>query len=97
MADPALTGARVLAALSAGRQRAIAAKRLQAASIARAVLGELNKDIIAGHPVRGRAGRITRRLGRHGVFLTERHVLRILDRLSSVSDSSAYDHTIASE
>jgi hypothetical protein len=97
MAAEPLTVERLLANLDDGRQRAIAAARLQGARSARAVLGELNKDILAGHPVRGRAGRITRRLRRHGVFLTERHVLRILDTLSSVSDSSAYDHTIASE
>lgn len=89
MAAEPLTVERVRANLADGRQLAIADARLKGARSARAVLGELNKDILRGHPPRGRAGRITRRLRTHGVSLTERQVLRILDRLASVSDSSA--------
>jgi DNA-binding MarR family transcriptional regulator len=80
--DPVTTGARVLAALEAGRearQRALTEAR---APIIRAVRRELDHDIIAGKPPRGRASRIARRLQLH-----PKRVKRILDSLFSVSNS----------
>ena len=87
-ADPATVGARVLAALERGRERAIAAARERGAVTARAVRRELDIDVLAGHPVRGRAGRIARRLRRQGVTLSERATRTILERLSIASDST---------
>lgn len=47
----------------------------------------LDHDLLAGHKPRGRAGRIARRLRRDGFRLSVRGVAKILERLSSGSDS----------
>ncbi len=83
MTDPYATGRRVLEALAEGRRIAIQQRKAQAADNERLVRLELDRDILAGHPERGRPGRISRRLrGRIG----ERGVRKILERLSSGSD-----------
>jgi hypothetical protein len=84
--DPTATGLRVLAALEEGRRLAIEAKRQRAARVRLLVLAASRRDEQRGHPSRGRAGRISRDL--HGV-VTRRHVQRILDTLSCVSNSRA--------
>jgi hypothetical protein len=84
-ADPAAVGVRVLAALEAGRREGIARAQARAAALAVAVRRELDSDILAGHAERGRAGRISRRLAREGVTVTERGARKILERLSSRS------------
>ena len=73
----------VLAGLAKGRQRAIARAKARAAETQLLVIIAANADRDAGRPLRGRAGRIRRKL--HDA-ISERHVKRILDRLSSVSD-----------
>ena len=80
-----LVGQKVLAGLSKGRQRAIAQAKERAAFHVAHVAIHANADVAAGKPERGRAGRIARRLGG---TLSERHVKRILDGLSSMSDSA---------
>lgn len=93
--DPAIIGRRVLVALEAGRQRAIAEARARSATLARQVRRLMDDDALAGHSPRGRAGRIARRLRRAGVTVTERHVRRILsDTLSSESGSPTQDAVI---
>lgn len=104
MTEPADLGRRVLAGLAKGRQRAIELARERARRNERLVLEALNHDILAGHPERGRAGRIHRRLTRQfshspdGVpghapngeppSISLRTVRNILARLASVADSS---------
>jgi len=80
-------GRRVLAALNKGRARAIRRAQERAGALAGLVLDLAHSDVLAGRPARGRAGRIARKLG--GV--SERHVKRILDGFSSVSDSSCFN------
>jgi hypothetical protein len=87
-ADPATVGEIVLANLARGRERAIEQARERGANTERAIRRELDIDILNHGDARGRAGRITRRLARYGLRLSERHVKRILDVLSSASDSS---------
>jgi hypothetical protein len=84
MADAAAVGARVLAGLERGRQRAIAQRKAAAAPRERAVRRELDLDVLAGHPERGRAARIARVLR-----LDRRAVARVLARLQSGALSSA--------
>lgn len=72
-------GARILAGLARGRQIAIQRAKDTASRNIALILPLVNADIAAGHPLRGRAGRICRKL-KGG--LTERGVKRILDRLS---------------
>ena len=86
-ADPATVGERVLAGLAKGRRRAIEDAQARGAITRRAVRRALDVDVLEGRSERGRAGRIARRLRRQGVGISERHVRRILDTLSSVSDS----------
>ena len=88
-ADPATVGVVVLANLARGRERAVAAARERGAITARAVRRALDVDVLEGRGERGRAGRIARRLQRGGVTISERGVRKILERLSSGSDSSA--------
>lgn len=80
----ALVGDKVLAALENGRHRAIVRAREMGAANALQVMALAVTDAQSGRSPRGRAGRIARKLGG---LLTERSVKRILDRLSSVSDS----------
>jgi hypothetical protein len=85
MTDPLATGQRVLAALDRGRALAIAAARERGEAHTLEVRRLLDLDILAGRSAWGRAGRIARRMGGR---IKERSVRRILDKLSSVSDSS---------
>lgn len=85
--DAAALGQKVLVGLTKGRQLAIQRSRKVGADNAYKVVILANLDMNAGSPQRGRAGRIARNLGG---LLTERSVKRILDRLSSVSDSSRH-------
>lgn len=81
-----------------GRARAIAAQREKGAATARAVRRELDLDILAGNPARGRAGRIAPRLRPAGVKISARQVQRILDALSCASSSCGHDEaTIATQ
>ena len=82
---PESIGRKVLAGLFKGRQRAIEQAKERAAFHVAKVVIHANADVAARKPERGRAGRISRRLGG---MLSERQVKRILDRLSSVSDSA---------
>lgn len=84
MSDPAQVGRAVLAAFTKGREIAIERARARAAPAERAVRELLDTDILAGHPPRGRAERISRRL--HGT-VSRRTVQRILARLYSVANS----------
>ena len=95
VSDAAATGTKVLAALEAGRARAIDQAKAQAAQNQRAVREALDVDIIAGNPERGRAGRIARVVRVHGYQVTRRTVQRILDKLSSVSSSACSDASAA--
>lgn len=81
----AVVGRKVLAGLDKGRHRAIAQAKERAAFHVAKVVIHSNADFASGKPERGRAGRIARKLGG---MLSERQVKRILDRLSSVSDSA---------
>lgn len=103
LAEEAALGHRVLKALTKGRRRAIEAAQARARSNERLVVEALNYDILAGHPARGRAGRIHRRIVRqfspNGVpglggelpvaRISLRTVRNILARLASVADSFA--------
>ena len=82
-------GRRVLAGLARGRQRAITQAQARSAqwTVQITYLALADRDV--GRAARGRACRIRRKLGG---ALSERQVKRILDRLSSVSDSRAYSH-----
>lgn len=87
-ADPAIVGQRVLAALAAGRQRAIDRARERGAITATLVRRALDVDILEGRPPWGRAGRISRSLRRRGVVVSDRRVREILlALLSSPADS----------
>ena len=79
----ALTGAKVLDALDKGRALAIRQNQARSAQHLATVVVLFNADRQQGRPARGQAGRIARKLGG---LLSERHVKRILDRLSRVSD-----------
>jgi hypothetical protein len=79
--DNAALGARVRAALDAGRARAHEFQRERTDALAAAVRLLAERDIEARRPARGRAARIART----GVA-SERHVRRILDTLSNVSE-----------
>lgn len=79
-------GERVLLGLAKGRARAIAQAKARGAARLAMIVVLANEDLQRGRPSRGRASRIARKL--HGL-LSERHVKRILDRLSSVSDPEA--------
>ena len=79
----ALTGAKVLDALDKGRALAIRQNQARSAQHLATVVILFNADRQQGRPARGQAGRIARKLGG---LLSERHVKRILDRLSRVSD-----------
>lgn len=84
--DPAVTGRRVLAALDAGRQRAIDRARSLAAPTEHRVRIELDKDILRDLPERGRASRIARTLR-----MKPGTVAKILIRLSSRRNSLAFN------
>jgi hypothetical protein len=84
MPDALSTGAKVLASLDLGRARAIAKAKAAAAPNELEVRRLLDLDINAGHGVRGRAGRIARRMRKP---LTPKGVQKILERLSSGSVS----------
>jgi hypothetical protein len=95
LADPAVTGRAVLAALDAGRTRAIEAKKAEAVNHARLVRRLLDVDILAGHGQRGRAERISAHLpkrqdcnGNMKPLVCARTVRNILARLFSDSDST---------
>jgi hypothetical protein len=81
----------VIAALNQGRQKAIARAKAAAAEHQVLVMRADLLDRSLGTGSRGRAGRITRRLRRNGIEISERHVKRILDTLVSVSDSPSHD------
>ena len=83
-----LTGERVLAGLDKGRSKAIAQAQERAAQKTMLVVIAANADRDAGWPSRGLAGRISRKLGG---AISERHCKRILDALSSVSETSRQD------
>jgi hypothetical protein len=85
MPDPAALGERVLAILDAGRAAAHERAHLRTLDLQRAILDELHRELLERKPARGRAGRIQRRL-KHRIPVSQRHVKRILDMLSSVSD-----------
>lgn len=80
-----VVGLKVLDGLAKGRQQAIAQAKERAAFHVAKVVIHTNADVAAGKPERGRAGRISRKLG--GI-LSERQVKRILDTLSCMSDSA---------
>lgn len=80
----AIIGHQVLAGLEKGRQQAIERAKQIGATNALRVMALAVMDIQAGRSVRGRAGRISRKLGGH---LKERTVRKILARLSSRADS----------
>lgn len=82
--DPADIGRRVLAAFEKGRAQAIAQSKARAAPVEREVRRQLDLDILAGHPLRGRAGRIARSL--RGA-VSRRTVARILATFYSVTNS----------
>lgn len=85
MPDAAELGARVLANLAAGRAVANQRAHERTADLRRAILDELHRDLLERRPALGRAGRIQLRL-KHRIPVSQRHVKRILDMLSSVSD-----------
>lgn len=82
----AVVGQTVLINLDLGRQIAIQRAKDRASRNIALILPLANEDIAGGWPLRGRAGRICRKL--KGT-VTERSVKRILDRLFSLSDSGA--------
>ena len=83
-ANPVAVGKKVLAGLAKGRHLAIQRARDRGRHNLALILALAGVDSASGKPLRGRAGRIHRKL--NGA-LTERSVQRILDRLSSMSDS----------
>jgi hypothetical protein len=96
MKDPLTTGVLVQQALEKGRAAAIAKARDEGAHNADKVRVALDKDILAGHGDRGRAGRIAKMVRGHvrvraGIevrnFISPRGVRKILERLSSGSAS----------
>lgn len=89
--EVAATGARVLEALVAGRAKAHRLARQNQEEMRLQVLREMNREIVAGVPPRGRAGRIHRRLRPQCSLKT---VQRILDALFSVSSSASDDPAI---
>ena len=89
-ANPTDVGARVLTALDAGRAEGHRRARERAAPWHRLIRAELDSDTLRGHGARGRAARIKRRLR---LPYSERHVKRILDTFSSVSDSLLSNET----
>jgi hypothetical protein len=78
-----LVGRKVLAGLDRGRAIAIAQAKARSAQRVGLIVVLVNTDTQQGRPDRGRAGRIARKLGG---LISERHVKRILDRLSRMSD-----------
>jgi hypothetical protein len=93
-----IVGERVLQALERGRQRAIERQRRRGAITETLVRRLLDDDLLAARGVRGRAGRIQRALRRSGIDLTERGVRKVLERLSSGSDSiESTDRTSSAE
>jgi len=91
---PEELGLRVLAGLTAGREKAIRRAQTRAGALAALVLDLAHADMLAGRPARGRAGRVRRKLSALGRTTSERHVKRILDGLSSVSDSTRSNSNI---
>lgn len=79
-ADPYDTGARVLAALEAGRDRVNTARKARARALADLVAAEAERDRALGLPARGRPARIARRLR-----ISRRHAYRICAALFSES------------
>jgi hypothetical protein len=77
----------MLEGLAQGREKAIARMRERAAITETLARRLYDIDLLAGHPPRGRAGRLSRAMRREGVSITERGVRKILERLSSSSDS----------
>lgn len=77
-------GHKVLAGLAKGRAIAIRQGQERAAAKRLTVVIVANADRAAGKPSRGLAGRVSRKL--QGA-ISERHVKRILARLSSLSVS----------
>lgn len=80
----AIVGRKVLDGLAKARRKALENTRERVAQKQLLVVIAANADRAAGKPTRGRAGRIARKLGG---AISERHVKRILDGLSAVSDS----------
>ncbi len=81
--SPAVVGAKVLAGLARGRQKINQARKEQAGVWRRIVLEYAVADAQAGHPPRGRAGRIARKLTRRlGKSLSERRIQKYLVLLS---------------
>lgn len=77
--SPAAVGLKVLAALARGRQKINQARQEQAGFWRRIILEYALLDAQAGHPPRGRAGRIARKLkGR----LSQRWINKVLVALS---------------
>jgi hypothetical protein len=81
------TGKRVLTALAAGRTKANEAKKRQAAYKLQLVQELAAAADLASRPRRGLAGRISRKLGKMGLAISERQVQKYLATLSSSSDS----------
>ena len=79
---------KALEGLDRGRRNAIRTAKLYGALNAQLVMDQALKDLKAGGPARGRAKRIAIDLGGK---LTERSVLRILDRLSVCPIASVHN------
>src|SRR5690242_176771 len=88
MPDSADVGRRVLAALDAGRATAIRRARERGARTLLLVAELAVLDARGGRPIRGRAGRIARKLGG---LLSASQVRKKLRALSSVRDSAGDD------
>lgn len=86
----AAVGQKVLAGLAKGRQRAALLVQARVRALEEAVVVLAEADIAKGHRAWGRAGRIQRKMGSN---ISERHVKRILDRLSGRSDLEAHTGT----
>ena len=95
--DPAEVGARVLAALAEGRRKAHADAQERSAPLAGLVADLADADLLAGKPDRGRPGRVARKLRGLGVKVSRRHVQRILDKFSGMSDSTRPNSDVSME
>ncbi len=88
------TGRKVLEGLNHGRQIAIAQAQARSRERAETILNLAAADVLAGKPSRGRAGRISRKMGGEiSESQIRRHLKIISRRLSSVQDSTAHDVT----
>jgi hypothetical protein len=100
MTDHAAVGKKVLAGLAKGRQNAIKQAKEGAEPNEREIRRALDRDILAGNPARGRAGRIARAVrGRVSVkfrkevrtYISRQGVEKILQRLLSRCASTGFN------